>query len=81
VQRAADDAKTRPLVGTHAEPAYRATLGPAVDDASTTAFHAGMDVCALLVALGGVISLAGIRDRPRHKEAPVHHQAAARTHA
>jgi EmrB/QacA subfamily drug resistance transporter len=81
VQRAADDAKTRPLVGTHAEPAYRSTLGPAVDSASTTAFHTGMRVAALLVGFGGVISLVGIRDPRRRQEAPVHHQAAARTHA
>ena len=81
VQRAADDAKTRPLVGTHAEPAYRSTLGPAVDSASTTAFHTGMMVAALLVGFGGVISLVGIRDPRRRQEAPVHHQAAARTHA
>jgi hypothetical protein len=81
VQRAADDAKTRPLVGTHAEPAYRRTLGPAVDDASTTAFHTGMMVAALLVGFGGVISLVGIRDPRRPQEAPIHHQAAARTHA
>jgi len=81
VQRAADNAKTRPLVGTHAEPAYRSTLGPAVDSASTTAFHTGMMVAALLVGFGGVISLVGIRDPRRRQEAPVHHQAAARTHA
>jgi EmrB/QacA subfamily drug resistance transporter len=78
VERAKADAKSRPLVGTHAEPAYRATLGPAVDSASTAAFHTGMDVAALLVALGGVISLAGIRDPRRTQEAPVHHEAAAR---
>jgi len=81
VARAADDAKTRPLVGTHAEPAYRATLGPAVDSASTTAFHTGMVVAALLVGFGGVISLVGIRDPRRRQEAPVHHRAAARTQA
>jgi EmrB/QacA subfamily drug resistance transporter len=81
VRRAADDAKTRPLVGTHAEPAYRRTLGPAVDSASTTAFHTGMMVAALLVGFGGVISLVGIRDPQRRQEAPVQHQAAARTHA
>jgi EmrB/QacA subfamily drug resistance transporter len=78
VQRAADDAKTRPLVGTHAEPAYRHTLGPAVDSASTKAFHTGMEVAALLVGFGGVISLVGIRDPRRKQEVPVHHEAAAR---
>jgi EmrB/QacA subfamily drug resistance transporter len=54
-------ARTRPLVGTRSDPAYRETLGPAVDSASTTAFRRGMLVAAALVALGGVVSAAGIR--------------------
>ena len=33
--------------------------------ASVTAFHVGMGVCAVLVALGGVLGLAGIRNPRR----------------
>jgi hypothetical protein len=78
VRRAEQDAKSRPLVGTQADPQYRSTLGPAVDSASTTAFHDGMAVAAVLVGLGGVISLVGIRDPRRPQEAALHHHAAAR---
>ncbi|MGZ4202305.1 MAG: DHA2 family efflux MFS transporter permease subunit [Thermoleophilaceae bacterium] len=63
VQSAADSAKSRPLVGTHSDRAYGVTLGPAVDEASTSAFHAGMLLSALLVLLGGVISGVGITDQ------------------
>ena len=33
--------------------------------ASVAAFHAGMGVCAVLVALGGVLGLLGIRNPSR----------------
>ena len=70
VRSAAESAKSRPLVGTHSDRAYRVTLGPAVDEASTTAFHAGMLLSALLVLLGGVISGVGITDQRAPAQAP-----------
>jgi EmrB/QacA subfamily drug resistance transporter len=72
VKSAVASAKSRPLVGTHSDPAYRRTLGSAVDSASTTAFRTGMVMSAALVAFGGAISAAGIRDRGRRREALTH---------
>jgi EmrB/QacA subfamily drug resistance transporter len=77
VQRAESTAMPRPLVGTHSDPKYRATLDGTVDSASTTAFRAGMVVTAALVGFGGVISLIGIRDPRRRQEAPVGREAEA----
>jgi EmrB/QacA subfamily drug resistance transporter len=38
---------------------------PAVEVASEHAFHVGVGICAVLVALGGVVGLVGVRN-PRH---------------
>jgi EmrB/QacA subfamily drug resistance transporter len=48
-------------------PAERAHIVRAGEDASTHAFHVGMGIAAALVAAGGVLGLAGIRD-PRRRE-------------
>jgi EmrB/QacA subfamily drug resistance transporter len=76
VKSAEASARTRPLVGTHSDPAYRRTLGSAVDSASTTAFRSGMVMSAALVAFGGLVSAGGIRDPRRRQEAPVRSGAA-----
>jgi EmrB/QacA subfamily drug resistance transporter len=44
----------------------RAQLKAVFDDASVRAFRVGVGIAALLIGLGGVLSLAGIRD-PRRK--------------
>ncbi len=49
--------------------AQRAALTRASEDASTRAFHVGMGIAAALVAIGGVLGFAGIRD-PRRTPAP-----------
>jgi EmrB/QacA subfamily drug resistance transporter len=43
----------------------RAPVARAVEDASVTAFHRGAGIAALLVAIGGVIGIAGIRNPRR----------------
>jgi EmrB/QacA subfamily drug resistance transporter len=48
-------------------PRERARIQTAGEDASTKAFHVGMVIAGVLVALGGVLGLAGIRD-PRRRE-------------
>ncbi|MDP8943885.1 MAG: MFS transporter [Actinomycetota bacterium] len=63
------EAKDRPLgggslAGLSAE--ERAILGPAVTDASVSAFHVGMGIGGSLVALGGIIAGLGLRD-PRRR--------------
>ena len=58
-------AKTRPLGRVDAPgvpPAQRARLRDAGAASSTHAFHVGIGISAALVALGGVLGLAGIRD-------------------
>ncbi len=69
-QRAVSAAKARtfgvpaaPGVG----PRERARLQSAGEDASTHAFHVGMLIAATLVAAGGLLGLAGIRD-PRGRD-------------
>ncbi|HEY7619390.1 MAG TPA: DHA2 family efflux MFS transporter permease subunit [Solirubrobacteraceae bacterium] len=42
-----------------------APVAEAVEDASVTAFHTGVGIAAALVALGGVLGLAGIRNPRR----------------
>ncbi|MGI8803147.1 MAG: MFS transporter [Solirubrobacteraceae bacterium] len=54
-------AETRGLAGTEAREVRRA-----VEGASVTAFHTGMGIAAGLVALGGLLGLAGIVD-PRRR--------------
>ena len=38
-------------------------VSDAVQSASVHAFHAGMEISALMVALGGLLGLAGIRNQ------------------
>ena len=45
--------------------AERAPVAQAVEDASVTAFHRGVGIAAALVALGGALGLAGIRNPRR----------------
>ena len=63
--QAVDEAKTQPLVTQPPDsvPAgQRATARRALEDASVDAFRTGIIVSALLVAAGGVISAAGVRN-------------------
>jgi hypothetical protein len=62
-------AKSRPLGGISLKgvpPRERPRVERAVRDASERAFHVGIGIGALLVALGGLISVIGIRD-PRRR--------------
>jgi EmrB/QacA subfamily drug resistance transporter len=66
--KAVNEARDRTLstVDTAALPAAeRAPVAQAVQDASVDAFHGGVGVAAVLVALGGVLGLAGIRNPRR----------------
>jgi EmrB/QacA subfamily drug resistance transporter len=68
-QRVVHGAQTRTLGRLSAPgqaPAERALLARASEDASTHAFHVGMGIAAGLVAAGGLLGLAGIRD-PRRR--------------
>ena len=69
-QRAVAAAKARTF-GVPAAPGVappeRARLQSAGEDASTHAFHVGMLIAATLVAAGGLLGLAGIRD-PRRRD-------------
>jgi EmrB/QacA subfamily drug resistance transporter len=69
-QRAVTASKDRTF-GVPAAPgvgeAERARLQRAGEDASTHAFHVGMAIAAALVAAGGLLGLAGIRD-PRGRD-------------
>jgi EmrB/QacA subfamily drug resistance transporter len=59
-------ARTLATVGTASLPrAERVPVSQAVEDASVTAFHTGVGIAAALVALGGVLGLAGIRNPRR----------------
>jgi EmrB/QacA subfamily drug resistance transporter len=63
VSRAIDEAEKQPLarvVATDAPPRVRARLKEASSDASTHVFHMAIGIAAALVALGGVLGLAGI---------------------
>ena len=62
-------AKSRPLGGISLNgvpPRERPVVQRAVRDASERAFHVGIGIGALLVALGGLVSVIGIRD-PRRR--------------
>lgn len=66
--RALAQAKTAPLVTRVPKTvpaAEREQAKAALTSASVTAFHEGITVCALLVAAGGLISAAGIRNERR----------------
>src|SRR5436190_3567709 len=68
----AHEAKTTPLVTVAPKPGARdpAALRTAEVDASVTAFHAGIAVSALLVLLGGIVSLIAIQNPRRVEEEP-----------
>ena len=64
-QPALDTARSRPLVTkvpAPVPPGQRAEARAALADAGVSAFHTGLAVSAVLVALGGVISVAGVRN-------------------
>ncbi|HYJ21998.1 MAG TPA: MFS transporter [Solirubrobacterales bacterium] len=72
------DAKAQPLAvpGTEALPAAEATrVRSAAADASTSAFHLGVLIAAVLMILGGIASGFGIQD-PRHKVDPISEEPA-----
>jgi EmrB/QacA subfamily drug resistance transporter len=72
VSRAIADAEKQPLArvsATNAPPAVRARLEQASRDASIDAFRLAMGIAATLVALGGVLGLAGIVNPRREVEA------------
>jgi EmrB/QacA subfamily drug resistance transporter len=64
---AVEEVKTRPLSG---GVAGRPGLDAAVEDASVSAYRAGLGVSGALVVLGGLISLAGIANPRREPERP-----------
>ncbi|HSI80705.1 MAG TPA: MFS transporter [Solirubrobacterales bacterium] len=69
---AVEDAKAQPLAGANGEevPAgERATVVEEITSASESAFATGIWVSAALMALGGLISLAGVRN-PEHPTEP-----------
>jgi MFS family permease len=62
-QQAVTEAKRRTLATadvSHVPPAERPLVANAVEDASVHAFHLGMGLSAVLVALGGLLGLVGI---------------------
>jgi hypothetical protein len=66
--KALDEARTQPLVTnvpSSVPPGRREEAKAALTDASVDAFRAGVLLSALLVAAGGVISAAGVQNRPR----------------
>ena len=72
VSRAIADAEEQPLARvtvTNAPPAVRARLDQASSDASIDAFHLAMGIAAGLVALGGLLGLAGIVNPRREVDA------------
>jgi EmrB/QacA subfamily drug resistance transporter len=68
VATAAKAAKRQPLAKVHVAgvaPAVRARVEKASTDASVAAFHMGVGIAAVLVGLGGVLGLVGIRNPRR----------------
>jgi EmrB/QacA subfamily drug resistance transporter len=68
VARAAKAAKRQPLASvktTGVDPAVRERVSKAGSDASVSAFRMGVGIAAVLVALGGVLGLVGIRNPRR----------------
>ena len=66
--KALEEARTQPLVTSVPDgvpPGQRAQAKAALTDASVDAFQAGVLMSALLVAAGGLISAAGVQNRPR----------------
>jgi EmrB/QacA subfamily drug resistance transporter len=71
VAPAVEDAKKQPLadvVPSEAPPRVRRVVSAAAQDASVTAFRVGVGIAAALVALGGLLGLAGI-ENPRRRVA------------
>jgi hypothetical protein len=72
VSRAVQEAEQQPLarvVATDAPPEVRARLARASREASTDAFHLAIGIAAGLVALGGLLGLAGIVNPRREVKA------------
>ena len=70
-QRAVATAKDRPLAGRDDLPVgTRTSLGPAVEDASVSAFHLGVGIAALLMVTAGVIAGVGIESKRRREVEP-----------
>ena len=72
VRRAIEDAEEQPLArvtATDAPPGARARLEGAPRDASIEAFHTAIGIAAVLVALGGLLGLAGIVNPRREVKA------------
>jgi EmrB/QacA subfamily drug resistance transporter len=70
--RPIEAAKREPLAKVHVRgqpPAVAVRVDAAGDRAATSAFHTGIGIAAVLVALGGVLGLAGIRNPRREIEA------------
>jgi EmrB/QacA subfamily drug resistance transporter len=68
VAGAVDEAKAQPLAGADPEGVPAGVRAAVVDDitgSSESAFRAGIGIAAALMALGGLISLAGIRNPER----------------
>jgi EmrB/QacA subfamily drug resistance transporter len=71
VAPAVEDAKQQPLaevVPAGAPPGVRAVVTAAAQDASVTAFRVGIGIATALVALGGLLGLAGLQN-PRRRVA------------
>jgi EmrB/QacA subfamily drug resistance transporter len=78
--RTVSDAKAQPLAvpGTKKLPPVEATrVRAAAADASTSAFHLGVLIAAVLMILGGIASGFGIQD-PRRKVDPISEEPASR---
>jgi EmrB/QacA subfamily drug resistance transporter len=72
LSKAVEDAKHQPLAPVPAKdlpPRLRPTVERAAEDASTEAFHLGVGIAAGLVAIGGLLGLAGIQNPRRRVEA------------
>jgi MFS family permease len=72
LQVAIDEAKRQPLaevVAPGLPPAERAEVSEAAENASIDAFHVGIAISTVLVALGGVLGLLGIVNPRRRVEA------------
>jgi MFS family permease len=72
VAPALEEAKKQPLAVVEVEdapPDVQETVGTAAEDASVTAFRVGIGISVALVALGGLLGLAGIENPRRRVEA------------
>jgi EmrB/QacA subfamily drug resistance transporter len=68
VAPAVEDAKRQPLAAVEAQdapPETRARVAQASEDASVSAFRVGIGISTALVAFGGILGLAGIRNPRR----------------